>query len=56
LRHRARPAGTARTLHRLITELATLAAAATVTKHFTLRRALAGTPQTSPLFGGPGNA
>jgi hypothetical protein len=44
---RARPADTARTLHRLITELATLA---TATKRVTLRRVPAGTPQTSPLF------
>jgi hypothetical protein len=44
---RARPAETARALHHLITELAALA---TVTKRVTLRRAPAGTPQTSPLF------
>ena len=35
---RTRPAGTARILHRLITELTTLAAAAAVTKHATKRR------------------
>ena len=50
----ARPADTARTLHRLITELATLATAATVTKRVTLRRPPAGTPQTPPLFDEPG--
>ena len=44
---RARPAETARTLHRLITELATLAAATAVTKHATKRRP----PEASPLFG-----
>jgi hypothetical protein len=41
---RTRPAETARILHRLITELATLAAA--VTKPATKRRP----PETSPLF------
>jgi hypothetical protein len=41
---RARPADTARTLHRLTTELATLAATAIVIKRVTLRRAPAGTP------------
>jgi hypothetical protein len=51
---RTRPAETARTLHRLITELTALATTATVTKRVTLRRAPAGTPQTSPLFGEPG--
>ncbi len=51
---RARPAGTARTLHRLVTELTTLATAATVTKHVTLCHAPTGTPQTSPLFDEPG--
>jgi hypothetical protein len=50
---RARPAGAARTLHRLITELAALAAEATVTKPVTLRRTPDGPPQTSPLFGHP---
>jgi len=35
---RPRPAAIARTLHRLVTELATLAAATTVTKHATKRR------------------
>jgi hypothetical protein len=47
---RARPEDTARTLHQLITELTTLATTATVTKRVTLRRAPAGTTQTSPLF------
>jgi len=51
---RARPAGTARTLHLLITELATLATAAAVTERVTFRRAPGGTPQTSPLFDEPG--
>ena len=41
---RIQPARTTRKLHRLIAELAALAAAATVTK----RRSPAGTPQTSP--------
>jgi hypothetical protein len=50
----ARPAGTARTLHRLIDELAALATAATVTERVTFRRAPAETPQTSPLFDEPG--
>jgi hypothetical protein len=49
-RRRARPADTARTLHRLVTELAALAAAASVTKRVTLRHPPAGTLQTSPLF------
>jgi hypothetical protein len=51
---RARPADAARTLHRLITELAALAADATVTKSVTLRRTLDGPPRTSPLFNQPG--
>jgi hypothetical protein len=42
-----RPAAIARTLHRLVTELATLAAATTVTKHATKRRPT----EASPLFG-----
>jgi hypothetical protein len=46
---RATPAGTARTLHKLITELTSLAADATVTKHVTLHRAENGS-QTPPLF------
>ena len=46
---RARPAETAQVLHRLITELAALATAATVTKRATLHRP-PGTPQTMPLF------
>ena len=51
---RARPAETARALHQLVTELTTLATAATVTKRVTIRRPPAGTPQTSPLFDEPG--
>jgi hypothetical protein len=51
---RAGPAETARALHQLITELTTLATAATLTKHVTIRRPPAGTPQTSPLFDKPG--
>jgi len=51
---RARPAETARALHQLITELTTLATAATVTKRATIRRPPAGTLQTSPLFDEPG--
>ncbi|MCW2931947.1 MAG: hypothetical protein JWM19_2909 [Actinomycetia bacterium] len=51
---RARPAETARALHKLITELTTLATAATVTKRVTIRRPPAGTPQTSPMFDEPG--
>jgi hypothetical protein len=47
---RTRPAETARILHRLITELATLATAAAVTERATKRRPPAGAPQTSPLF------
>jgi hypothetical protein len=42
-----RPAAIARTLHRLVTELATLAATTTVTKHATKRRPA----EASPLFG-----
>ena len=42
----ARPAEIARTLHHLVTELATLAAAATVTKRATKRRP----PEASRLF------
>jgi hypothetical protein len=51
---RARPAGTARTLHRLITELTTLATAAAATKRVTLHRTPPRTPQTTPLFDEPG--
>jgi hypothetical protein len=47
---RTRPAGTARTLHKLITELASLAADATVTKRVTLHRGESG-KQAPPLFG-----
>jgi hypothetical protein len=50
---RTRPAEAARVLHRLITELAALAAASAVTKHATKRRSPAGLPQASPLFGDP---
>jgi hypothetical protein len=50
-RRPARPAETARALHQLITELAALATAATVTERVTKRRATDGTPQTSSLFG-----
>jgi hypothetical protein len=46
---RIRPAETARILHRLVSELAALATAASVTKRATIRR-LTGAPQTSPLF------
>jgi hypothetical protein len=51
----ARPAETAQALHQLITELAALAAAMTVTKRVTLADAPAQVPQTAPLFGHPGN-
>jgi hypothetical protein len=51
---RARPAEAARVLHRLITELAALAAAATTTKRATFRHAPPGTSQAMPLFGDPG--
>ena len=51
----ARPAETAQALHQLITELAALAAAMTVTKRVTLPGAPARAPQTAPLFGHPGN-
>jgi hypothetical protein len=47
---RTRPAETARILHRLITELATLATAAAVTKRATKRRPPDGAPRASPLF------
>jgi hypothetical protein len=47
---RIRPAETARILHRLVSELATLATAASVTKRPTNRRQVTGAPQTSPLF------
>ena len=49
-RRRTRPAETARTLHRLIAELAALAVAATVTERVTIRQASGGTTQTMPLF------
>lgn len=47
---RTRPAEAARTLHRLIAELATLATAAGVMKRVTKRRP----PETMPLFDAPG--
>jgi hypothetical protein len=49
-RRRTRPAETARTLHRLIAELAALAIAATVTERVTIRQAPGGTTQTMSLF------
>ena len=49
-RRRARPAETARTLHRLIAELAALAVTATVTERVTIRQAPGGTAQTMALF------
>jgi hypothetical protein len=54
-RHRPRPAETARALHRLIAELATLAVAATVTERVTIRQAPGGTTDTMPLFDEGGN-
>jgi len=54
-RRRARPAETARTLHQLITELAALAVAATVTERITIRQAQDGTTRTMPLFDEAGN-
>ncbi len=50
---RTRPADTAAALHRLITELAALATAATVPARRTIPRGAAGTPQTAPLFQEP---
>ena len=49
-RRRTRPAETARTLHRLIAELAALAADAAVTQRVTIRQAPCGTTQPMPLF------
>ena len=49
-RRRTRPAETARTLHRLIAELAALAVAATVTERVTIHQAPGGAMQTMPLF------
>jgi hypothetical protein len=49
-RRRTRPAETARTLHRLIAELAALAVAAAVTERVTIRQAPGGAMQTMPLF------
>ena len=54
-RRRTRPAETARTLHRLIAELAALAVAAAVTERVTIRQAPGGTMQTMPLFDEGGN-
>jgi hypothetical protein len=54
-RRRTRPAETARTLHRLITELTTLAVAATVTERVTIRQAPGGTTQAMPLLDEDGN-
>ena len=54
-RRRTRPAETARTLHRLIAELAALAVAATVTERVTIRQAQGGTTQTMSLFDEAGN-
>jgi hypothetical protein len=54
-RRRTRPAETARTLHRLIAELAALAVAATVTERVTIRQAPGGTTQTTPMFDECGN-
>ena len=51
---RIKPAGTARTLHKLIAELASLAADATVTKRVTLHRAESG-KQAPPLSGNAPN-
>jgi hypothetical protein len=48
-RRRSPPAETARTLHRLIDELAALAVAATVTERVTIRQAPGGTMPTMPL-------
>jgi hypothetical protein len=53
-RRRARAAETARTLHRLIAELATLATA-TITERVTIRQPPGGTTQTMPLFDEGGN-
>jgi hypothetical protein len=54
-RRRARPAETARTLHRLIAELAALAVAATVTERVTKRQAPGRTTPTAPLSDEGGN-
>lgn len=51
---RTKPAGAARTLHKLIAELASLAADATVTKRVTLHRAESG-KQAPPLSGNAPN-
>jgi hypothetical protein len=49
-RRHTRPAETARTLHRLIAELAALAVAATVTERVTKRQTPGGTTPTTLLF------
>jgi len=54
-RRPARPAETARTLHRLIDELAALAVAATVTERITIRQAQGRTTRTMSLFDEAGN-
>jgi hypothetical protein len=54
-RRRNRPAETARTLHRLIAELETLAVAATVTERVTIRQAPGGPTRAMPLFDEVGN-
>jgi len=54
-RRRIRPAETARTLHRLIDELAALATHATVTERVTIRQIPGGTAQTMPLPGESSN-
>jgi hypothetical protein len=50
---RTQPAVAGRTLHRLITELTTLALSATVTKRATKRQPPGGAPQPPPLFDEP---
>ena len=54
-RRRTRPAETARTLHRLIAELAALAVTAAVTERVTIRQTPGGTAQAMPLFDEGGN-
>jgi hypothetical protein len=50
---RIRPADAAAALHRLIIELAALAATATGTPHRKIPHAASGSPQTAPLFQAP---
>ncbi len=50
---RTRPADTAAALHRLIAELAALAAATAATTRRAIPHPAAGTPQTAPLFQEP---